>query len=98
MNTNHPVVISANQPGTAVITIEEFERLRSIERQFNELTGNMDSMILSDEWYYNKRIINPDQATKLMNERVKHWMDKYYELCEKEVPMFNFRLKKVKDL
>lgn len=88
---------------TVEITLEEYERLKHIEREFNEykLSPDDDYVIVENYngWTFsNRRILSKDAVLKRAITEKEVYQKKLEELRQKHVPMFNKPGKRVKDL
>lgn len=96
------IILSPNmdeqKKGTAVIPIEEYNRLRFIEKQYEELCANKDAIVLDDRWGNYRRILSPTEAVKIAASDSKYALRKLDLLKEVRLPFLNLKGKKVKDL
>lgn len=82
--------------GTVTITVEEFERMRQIERDYNLLINDdkFEFVVLETNWSHT-RLLRTNDMMKQAIERRDAAEKLWYELKDKRVPMFNRPGKKV---
>jgi hypothetical protein len=99
-------MITKIEPRTAVIPLDEYERLKESERLYQELLRDIaeDKATIMISSYggffsFNRHWIkNPDNMVMILEGQIKDLKQQLDSLKETPMPMFNFTRKKVKDL